>query len=68
MATLETAGKHQNLVDELIHDVEEYNPAVDRDLLTRAFHYAASHHTGQQRRSGEDFIAHPWAVATISLR
>jgi GTP diphosphokinase / guanosine-3',5'-bis(diphosphate) 3'-diphosphatase len=66
MATLDAAEKHQDLVDELIRDVEVYNPAVDRELLTRAFRFAAAHHEGQQRRSGQDFIAHPWAVAKIS--
>src|SRR5919197_2877432 len=65
MATLETSEKHQDLVDELIRDVETYNPAVDKELLTRAFRFAAAHHEGQQRRSGEDFIAHPWSVAKI---
>jgi GTP pyrophosphokinase len=65
VATLETAHKHQDLVDELIRDVSAYNPDVDRDLLARAFRYAAVHHEGQQRRSGEDFIAHPWSVAKI---
>jgi guanosine-3',5'-bis(diphosphate) 3'-pyrophosphohydrolase len=65
VATLETSEKHQDLVDELIRDVCAYNPDVDRELLTRSFHFAAAHHAGQQRRSGEDFIAHPWSVAKI---
>jgi GTP pyrophosphokinase len=65
MATLETAERNQDLVDELIRDVESYNPAVDKDLLARAFRFAAAHHEGQQRRSGEEFIAHPWSVAKI---
>ncbi len=65
MATLETQEKHQDLVEELIADVAAYSADVDRDLLSRAFRYAAAAHEGQQRRSGEDFIAHPWAVAKI---
>ncbi|HZQ04431.1 MAG TPA: bifunctional (p)ppGpp synthetase/guanosine-3',5'-bis(diphosphate) 3'-pyrophosphohydrolase [Gaiellaceae bacterium] len=65
MATVQPAERHQDLVAELIHDVEAYNPSVDRELLSRAFGFAAAHHEGQQRRSGEDFIAHPWAVAKI---
>ena len=70
MAVLETQEAHQNLVDELLADVAAYNPGLDRDLLTRAFRFAAAAHRGQQRRSGEDFIHHPWAVAKIcaSLR
>src|SRR3954447_2456488 len=65
MATVQAPGRHQNLIDELIADVEAYNPDVDRDLLTRAFLYAANAHEGQQRRSGEPFIHHPWGAAEI---
>src|ERR671930_280154 len=65
MAVLEAHGAHQNLVDELLEDVAAYNPEVDRELLTRAFRFAAAAHEGQQRRSGEAFIHHPWGVAKI---
>jgi guanosine-3',5'-bis(diphosphate) 3'-pyrophosphohydrolase len=57
--------KHQDLVDELLADVEAYNPASDRDLLVRAFAFAERAHAGQLRKSGEEFIRHPWAVAKI---
>ena len=65
MATTRAPERHQSLIDELIADVETYNPDVDRDLLTRAFLYAADAHDGQQRRSGEPFIHHPWGAAKI---
>ena len=65
MAVLETHEKHQELIDELIADVSAYNAEVDRDLLRRAFLFAANAHEGQQRRSGEDFVLHPWGVAKI---
>jgi guanosine-3',5'-bis(diphosphate) 3'-pyrophosphohydrolase len=65
MALLEAPERHQDLIDELIAEVAEYNPDVDRDLLARAFRFAAKAHEGQQRRSGEDFIHHPYAVARI---
>src|SRR5437870_3076099 len=65
MAVLEAHGAHQNLVDELLEDVAAYNPEVDRELLARAFRFAATAHEGQQRRSGEAFIHHPWGVAKI---
>src|ERR687885_306123 len=65
MAVLEAHGAHQNLVDELLEEVAIYNPEVDRDLLARAFRFAAAAHEGQQRRSGEAFIHHPWGVAKI---
>ena len=65
MTVLETSERHQELIDELIATVAAYNPDVDRDLLARAFRFAASAHEGQQRRSGEDFINHPWGAAKI---
>ena len=65
MAVLEVADRHQELVDELLEAVEAYKPDLDRDLLTRAFSFAARAHDGQQRRSGEEFIHHPFGVAKI---
>ncbi len=62
MAVLE---RHQDLVDELLADVEAYNPNADRELLTRAFDFAAKAHDGQVRRSGQEFIYHPWGAAKI---
>jgi guanosine-3',5'-bis(diphosphate) 3'-pyrophosphohydrolase len=65
MAVLEAPERNQDLIDELIAEVAEYNPEVDRELLARAFRFAAKAHEGQQRRSGEEFIHHPYAVARI---
>jgi GTP pyrophosphokinase len=65
MTVLESAERHQELIDELIETVAAYNQDVDRDLLARAFTFAAAAHEGQQRRSGEDFIHHPWGAAKI---
>jgi GTP pyrophosphokinase len=65
MTVLETGEKHQELLDELLSDIEAYNPDVDRELLSRAFRFAAAAHEGQQRRSGEAFIRHPWGAAKI---
>src|SRR5512144_2010747 len=65
MTVLESRERHQELIDELIESVASYNKDVDRDLLSRAFRFAATAHAGQQRRSGEDFIHHPWGAAKI---
>src|ERR671927_30180 len=65
MTVLEAGEKHEELLDELLADVEAYNPEVDRDLVARAFRFAADAHEGQQRRSGEPFIRHPWGAAKI---
>src|ERR687888_144876 len=65
MAVVEAQERHQELIDELLSDVAAYNPDVDRELITRAFTFAANAHEGQQRRSGEDFVLHPWGAAKI---
>src|SRR5690242_10118854 len=65
MAVVEAHERHQELIDELLAAVAAYNPEVDRELITRAFRFAATAHEGQQRRSGEDFVLHPWGAAKI---
>ncbi|MFN2471414.1 MAG: bifunctional (p)ppGpp synthetase/guanosine-3',5'-bis(diphosphate) 3'-pyrophosphohydrolase [Gaiellaceae bacterium] len=65
MAVVEAAGRHQHLLDELLADVTAYRAGADTELVARAFAYAAEQHEGQQRRSGEDFIVHPFGVAKI---
>src|SRR6516225_6128210 len=58
-------GKHQGLIDELVAEIEAYKADFDRGLITRAFEYAAAAHDGQVRRSGQEFIHHPWGAAKI---
>ncbi|TML71408.1 MAG: bifunctional (p)ppGpp synthetase/guanosine-3',5'-bis(diphosphate) 3'-pyrophosphohydrolase [Actinobacteria bacterium] len=65
MAVLDAQRHHENLVSELIARIEAYNPGVDKELIRRAFDFAELHHRGQSRRSGEEFVNHPWAVAQI---
>jgi GTP diphosphokinase / guanosine-3',5'-bis(diphosphate) 3'-diphosphatase len=65
MAVLDAERHHEHLVSELIARVESYNPGVDKELIRRAFDFAELHHRGQTRRSGEEFVNHPWAVAGI---
>ena len=52
-------------VETLIALARVYHSTVDADLLRRAYAYAAEKHEGQTRRSGEPYITHPLAVATI---
>jgi len=59
------AQRHQELLVPLLEDVAAYNPELDRELLERAFLFASEAHEGQQRRSGEPFIAHPVGVARV---
>jgi GTP pyrophosphokinase len=65
MATLQTGERHQELLDGLLAELDGYGAELDRDLIIRAFRFAAAAHEGQQRRSGEPFIMHPVGVATI---
>jgi GTP pyrophosphokinase len=65
VAVVDTEQHHESLVEELLASIETYNGGVDRDLIRRAFAYAERQHRGQLRRSGEDFIHHPYGVARI---
>src|SRR5436190_6610285 len=65
MATLEAGERHQALLDALLAEVASYSPAVDTELVARAFRFAATAHDGQRRHSGSDFIEHPVGVARI---
>ena len=65
MSVLDAQRRHEDLIEELIAEVESYNPDVDKDLLRRAFEAAERAHEGQTRRSGEEFIHHPLGVARI---
>jgi GTP diphosphokinase / guanosine-3',5'-bis(diphosphate) 3'-diphosphatase len=45
--------------------VLEYDPACDLALLQRAYVFSAKVHEGQERLSGEPYLIHPLAVASI---
>jgi GTP pyrophosphokinase len=57
--------RHQDLIDELLAELESYPRAIDRELIVHAFEFADKAHEGQVRRSGQEFIHHPWGVAKI---
>ncbi|HEX5627221.1 MAG TPA: RelA/SpoT family protein, partial [Actinomycetota bacterium] len=52
-------------MDALVRTVKGYNAKADLKEIERAYRFAAEHHEGQKRLSGEDFIEHPLAVAQI---
>jgi guanosine-3',5'-bis(diphosphate) 3'-pyrophosphohydrolase len=52
-------------IDAIVRTVKGYNPKADLKEIERAYRFAAEHHEGQKRLSGEDFIEHPLAVAQI---
>jgi GTP diphosphokinase / guanosine-3',5'-bis(diphosphate) 3'-diphosphatase len=65
MALVEAPERHEDLLEELIAQVASYNPDADRELITNAFEFATRAHAGQERRSGEAFINHPFGAAKI---
>ncbi|HEX2047295.1 MAG TPA: bifunctional (p)ppGpp synthetase/guanosine-3',5'-bis(diphosphate) 3'-pyrophosphohydrolase [Acidimicrobiales bacterium] len=54
-----------NDVRELVDTYRSRHPKADTSLLTRAYQVAFDAHDGQVRRSGDPYIVHPLAVATI---
>lgn len=58
-------GGSPGAVEQLIRTVRAANPRADISLVERAYEVAERAHRGQKRRSGEDYISHPVAVAQI---
>ncbi|MDR0989972.1 MAG: bifunctional (p)ppGpp synthetase/guanosine-3',5'-bis(diphosphate) 3'-pyrophosphohydrolase [Propionibacteriaceae bacterium] len=59
------APAYDPVLEPLFTVVRANHPQTNFDLLERAYHLAEQYHTGQTRRSGEAYITHPLAVATI---
>ncbi|HEV2375561.1 MAG TPA: bifunctional (p)ppGpp synthetase/guanosine-3',5'-bis(diphosphate) 3'-pyrophosphohydrolase [Streptosporangiaceae bacterium] len=53
------------VLEPLVKTVRDTHPKADVRLIERAFEVAAHWHRDQTRRSGDPFITHPLAVATI---
>jgi (p)ppGpp synthase/HD superfamily hydrolase len=68
-ATLPTpAERHRELLEELVDDLFAYMPDAETALVSDAFAFACEHHDGQLRKSGEEYILHPWGVAKVCAR
>jgi guanosine-3',5'-bis(diphosphate) 3'-pyrophosphohydrolase len=52
-------------VADLIEKVQTYFPAADVDLIRKAYEFSARVHHGQKRQSGEPYLIHPLAVASV---
>lgn len=61
----EQGVKLSPLLSPLIREVKKYHPDEDLEVLQRAFQVANKCHMGQKRKSGDPYITHPLAVATI---
>jgi guanosine-3',5'-bis(diphosphate) 3'-pyrophosphohydrolase len=53
------------VLEPLIKTLRNTHPKADVRLVERAYDVAAHHHRDQKRKSGDPYITHPLAVATI---
>ncbi|MDP5226071.1 MULTISPECIES: bifunctional (p)ppGpp synthetase/guanosine-3',5'-bis(diphosphate) 3'-pyrophosphohydrolase [Arthrobacter] len=60
-----TSLSYSPILEPLLRTVRINNPREDLDYLQRAYDTAELHHRGQKRKSGDPYITHPVAVATI---
>jgi GTP pyrophosphokinase len=52
-------------VQELLAKVQMYNPNADKELIERAYRFAAQSHAGHKRASGLPYLSHPIGVSMI---
>ncbi|MDU7360931.1 MAG: bifunctional (p)ppGpp synthetase/guanosine-3',5'-bis(diphosphate) 3'-pyrophosphohydrolase [Propionibacteriaceae bacterium] len=65
LARIGAARPRAAVLDPLFSIVRMNHPKADFDLLERAYRTAERYHEGQTRKSGDPYITHPLAVATI---
>jgi len=53
------------VITKITDDIGSYLTDQEKQLVERAYAFAATAHSGQYRASGEEFIEHPLAVARI---
>nr|WP_239317200.1 bifunctional (p)ppGpp synthetase/guanosine-3',5'-bis(diphosphate) 3'-pyrophosphohydrolase [Planobispora longispora] len=58
-------GAMNPVLEPLFRTVRATHPKADLRLIERAYEVAAYHHRDQKRKSGDPYITHPLAVATI---
>lgn len=58
---MEIAATYEKLIEKL----RKHTPDADLSLLERAYHLADESHQNQKRKSGEPFVIHPVAVASM---
>jgi guanosine-3',5'-bis(diphosphate) 3'-pyrophosphohydrolase len=63
--TAQRPGAVKQVLEPLATVHRELHPKADLTLLQRAYDVAEEKHRGQRRNSGDPFITHPLAVATI---
>ena len=64
----ETSVENKEIVNKyraLLRSIERKTEASDKKLIRKAFNLAMDAHSDVRRKSGEPYILHPIAVATI---
>ncbi len=59
--------KFKKRLDELIGEIEKYNPGFDRDFLIKAYKFSYNTHKEQFRLSGKPYFIHCVEVARIMV-
>ncbi|HLH81569.1 MAG TPA: bifunctional (p)ppGpp synthetase/guanosine-3',5'-bis(diphosphate) 3'-pyrophosphohydrolase [Chthonomonas sp.] len=62
--TPQSADNAQDL-ENILERLATYRPEADKDLVRRAYAFAAEKHCGQTRSDGSPYITHPLAVTAI---
>jgi GTP pyrophosphokinase len=52
-------------IESLLSKIKSYNPEANLEVVKNAYQCALKAHQGQKRASGEDYIVHPLAVASL---
>ncbi len=52
-------------LDKILKEIRSRRPKADLKLIEHAYHLASGAHDGQLRKSGDPFLSHPVAVATL---
>ena len=60
-----SAARSENGLRELLAKLRNYLTPEQIETVIRAYRFAAEAHQGQRRRSGEAYISHPVAVASM---
>ena len=64
-ARAQNNADYPRVLGPMIRALQASHPKADIDLVVRAYTVAEEAHRGQTRKSGDPYITHPIAVATI---
>lgn len=53
------------MLETLPEEIKFHNPSVDEAFICKDFEFTKEKRCGQKRNSGEDYIIHPYHIASI---